>query len=99
MTKKFIIYLSIALFIFAIFNSCFHIGFASTKNDHLIEFIKMDIDEMNSIDSVKLEAKNNLDLLKESRHRHSNFAELNFFILILLFFLMIIMVRLTVKRL
>ena len=85
MRKKILLYLSTGLFIFIIFKSCINIGIASTKNDALLAFMKMDIDKIKSIDSVKTAAKQNLDLLKQSRHEHSDFAQQMFFLLILLF--------------
>ena len=87
--KNKIIFISFLLLTILLFRSCYDIGIASKKNDDLLFFLKQDIDKMHDIDSVKMEAKRNLDIIKTSRHDHSNFAKQMFWLIMLLFIIQI----------
>ena len=90
MTVKLILKLiSMGLFLFLLSDSVLQIDFAATKNNGLTNSKKEEIDELDDIKSVKIIAKENLDVNRNNFRETSRIATRRFWLILTLLIIQI----------
>ena len=83
--------LSIAIVLYLLANAFLHIEFAVTKNNALNSIEKKEIDHIQHLDTVKAKAKDYLDIIRRVHRNYSNNSTINFWLLMVLITLQIIL--------
>jgi len=89
--KSILTLISLGLLIYLLVDSLRHIDIAVTKNDSLLNEKKADVDRLQSIDTVKLVAKQNLDIIRQNAKRNSEIATRRFWVVAILAIVQIVL--------
>ena len=89
---------SISLLIYLLMIDINYIDFAATKNNHLTAWQKAEIDAANNIDSVKLKAKQSLDIIRQDARNDSKVAIRSSRILTVILIIQIILLTIYFRR-
>jgi len=81
--------ITFGLLVYLLFFDSRYIENTGTNNDQVIESRKAQVDALTNIDSVKLEAKRNLDIIQQGQRTRSRVANRNLRIIILILILQI----------
>jgi hypothetical protein len=72
----------VRLLFYLLADSFRHFDFAASKNKAFTSLQKMEIDSMQSIDTVKQKAKNHLDTIRRVHKKYSEESVINFWLLV-----------------
>ena len=75
-------FVSFGILLYLLVDSFMHFDFAATKNNAMTSIQKMQIDDLQSIDTVKQKAKNYLDTIRRVHREHSAQSVINFWLLV-----------------
>jgi|SRR5579875_3278767 len=80
--------ISLGLLSWLFFDNFFQLDIAATKNNTLMRMKKIEVDEMQNIDSVKVYAKSTLDIIRQNTIRDSALATKRILLLLTLTIIM-----------
>ena len=69
-----LIWVSLGILIFILWDSCKRVDIAATKNDHLTAWKKAEVDSIQSNDSIRKIAKTNYDVIRQNFKNESKLA-------------------------
>ena len=75
-------FVSFGILLYLLADSFMHFDLAATKNNALTSMQKMQIDDLQSIDTVKQKAKNYLDTIRRVHREYSAQSVINFWLLV-----------------
>ena len=80
--RKILNLVSLGLFFYLLADSFMHFDLAATKNNAMTSMQKMEIDNSQSIDTLKQKAKDYLDTIRRVHRQHSTQSVINFGVLV-----------------
>jgi len=91
--RKILQILSLGMFFYLLADNFSQIDFAATKNNTLTSMKKIEIDSIQSIDTVKYKAKEYIDVIQKTHSQYSTKSVATFWLLSILMLFQIILLK------